>query len=590
MKKLFFIILPFLIISGNAWARVSVSASLDPPEMILEDDSTITVSVAGASSSSDPVAPHVQGLEIIKTGRTSQIQIVNGQMSITAEFIYKVIASDAGTFTIPPFRVYSGGVGYKSNSLRLKVAKGARAPNVYQQPHPQQMPSDMDPKFWISTSVNNKSPYYSQQILFTLKLYTRENITQAVPILPEFHDFLTEVIVQGKQGKEMINGRSYATWEKVIALIPLKQGQVTIGKAGIDIAYQVTQQSSRRRNRWDPFFNFNFGLKQTKQTKLSAPAIDLNVRPLPQPIPKDFTNLVGQFGIQSKLSDNEIEAGESVTLEIHLSGQGNIKEGSLPDIKLPGFKIYKDKPTVEMFQSAKGISGKKIFKMALVATEDGVLPIPAFDLSYFDPKTSQYVLLHIDEKKIYVLPAKEETVNPVITQIQTQNGGQKVIYQDIAPVFSEGEKVLLATPIRIHSAIFYAIVWGMPLAFITLMVARSMRNGSKKPSKRNLQKTAYQELLHQLKHSHSSEDEILESVRTYMAAVFDVRGRALTAKDMRDLCLENGIDKKIATRMGQAIEDLEAVQYGFDQEAAIGSAVKELKGVIGEIQKVVRRV
>jgi len=67
-----------------------------------------------------------------------------------------------------------------------------------------------------------------------------------------------------------------------------------------------------------------------------------------------------------------------------------------------------------------------------------------------------------------------------------------------------------------------------------------------------------------------------------------VPGVALTAQEMKELCLKHNVAMSIVERLGQSIEALEAVQYGFDKETAITSAVKELKSVVIEIQKVVK--
>lgn len=589
MKKLIFIFIPLLLVSAITEAAIRVRATIDDPNVSLGQDTVITVSVEGTRNAQNVVIPKVQNLTILQTGRVPVIHIINGVESIGTEFYMRVAAQDGGNFTIPPFKVYLRGKEYRSNSLKLTVDAGGAIPQQAQQNFPVQQPTDTSPKYWIETSVSNKNPYYGEQILFHLRLYTRLSIRQAVPVLPGFDDFLSENITPDQKITRDINGVKYLIITKTIALVPLKEGPITIGKTAVDISYEVESRGSQRRNRWDPIFNFSFkfGFKQTKQDRMTARSLEITVKPLPQPMPANFTHLVGEYGVQTSLSDQQVKEGDSVTMEIHLSGIGNIKDATLPDLKFPGFKIYKDKPTVETYRSNKGLSGKKTFKMALVPLEDGDLTIPGFQLSYFDPKSADYVNLLVPSKEIQVLPSKDEQVHSVLTQNQTQNG-QKVTYQDIAPVYSDGSHVLEATSFYFNRGFFLTIVWGLPFIFGSLLVGRFARSGPKKPNKKMLKRTAYQDLLNQLSQSTTNGTQILESVRNYLAAVFSVPGIALTAKEMTEVCIKNQVDKKLATRFGQAIEALEAVQYGFDKEAAIGNAVKEVKVVVAEIQKGVK--
>ena len=54
--------------------------------MSVEDEAVITLSVSGSLTSSDPVIPKIAGLDIVQTGRSSRVQIINGSLSTVAEF------------------------------------------------------------------------------------------------------------------------------------------------------------------------------------------------------------------------------------------------------------------------------------------------------------------------------------------------------------------------------------------------------------------------------------------------------------------------------------------------------------------------
>lgn len=594
--KLFYITLLVCLLS-SPWAQaVSVKASLDDNEISMGDDVTIAVSVSGSLNTAEPTPPKVNGLTFHKSGRTSQIQFTNGKMEITAEFIYTVVPQKEGTYKIPPFHVFAGGQGFKSNALSLTVrppgAKTTTAPtwnnqaqNI-QNKRPVTRPEDSDSKFWLQTTISKPNPFESEQILYSFKLYTRENITQAAPILPEFDDFLTEVLVSDRRGSEVVNGRSYATWEKVLAIIPLKTGTLKIPSAEIDIVYQVIEQNRKPLNRWDPFFNnsfFNSAFRKTKKATLKSKELTLNVQALPKPLPKNYTGLVGNFGVKAELSDTEVKQGESVTLAIRISGEGNIKEGKLPDLNFEGFKVYSDKPAVDIHKSDRGLSGQKTFKMALVPQTSGSIQIPEFSVSYFDPNQKTYVPIRVTPDAIRVLPAEKQQTHSVLPT--SSSGAQKVVYQDIAPIFPDGRTVLGQSALRVPPFVFYASVYGLPVAFLMVGLLGFLGKGLGKKGKKARKKQAYKKMMDQLSQSGLAENQILDAIRQYMSVAFDVQGQALTAQEMKDLCLKSQLAPQLSERLGKSIQDLEAVQYGFDKDAALGAVAKDLKKVMSEVHK-----
>lgn len=590
MKKPFFIFLFLLLAMGPAWAGVSVTATLSDHSISIEDETTIVVSVTGSSSSEDPVIPRVSGLNIVKTGRSSQIQIINGAMSTAAEHIYTVVPEEEGEYNIPPFTVLADGVEYKSQALNLNVTRGNSYSTTPKSADPQdstpqqyQKYAGQDtPKFWIETAVNNAFPYVSEQILFTFKLYAATGVQTHDFKLPDFGDFWFEEVVPERKGKEVINGRQYITFEKVYALFPLKSGKITIGATSIKIQYQEMAQN-KYSGAWDPFNDPFFNRGQIKQGVLNADPIDIEVKPLPQPVPADFTNLIGDFGVQVSLSDSQVQQGDTLTYEIVFSGVGNVKDAQLPDLAFDGFKVYMDKPVVEMQKSSKVLSGKKIFKVALVPTKSGDMTLPSFHVSFFNPQKAEYVQIGIDEQMVTVLPSQQEQTNALLTNNGSQNGQKNVVYQDIAPIIAIASLALRESS-KLNPVLFYFSFYGLPLVFVGMILVRFLLKvtavGTKKMS---LKKSSYQNLMRRLEDSHAHADSILESVRSYFSVMFDVQAQALTASEIKHLCLKKNMSPDLAGRLEKVLENLEAAQYGFDKQSSLVTQRKELKRLIKEM-------
>lgn len=602
MKRFYFIFLILFFVSSVGQAAVNLSVKIDSAEISLEEQTEITLTISGTSGGSGPVIPKVPGLEIVQMGQSSFAQFGFGtgmmpQMSKQTQYTFVVVPSDLGEFTIPAFSIFSGGKEYKSQELKLTVVKErdsyATPPNTKQIPppfggkYPQQNPpmdpgytqnQDSDLPFWIDTSVSEKNPYKGEQILFKFKFYTRENVETGNLTLPTFTDFWTEEIVPEHRGEETINGTRYVTYEKMYALFPLKEGELKIPETKMQIAYQTIDNSIR---------GFGFRTKMQNKT-LKAEAISLTVKPLPEPMPADFTNLVGRFGVATSLTPQSIKAGESATLSIDISGSGNIRDGILPDLKWDGLKSYPDKPAVDIQKSGYGISGKKTFKVALVPSHSGNYKSPLMTLSYFDPKTAQYVPLEIQEMELIATASEDEKVNAVIPNQDGKNTQKNVIVKNIASIYTDSSLVLSYQPRRIPRFLFLAVVGGLPCFLLLMTLSVSLNKRESRFGKLGHKKRAYKNFVDAVKAASVTETSLLTALRVYLNEVFGVAGQSLTAMEIENLCIRNRVSIPVAKKLKIICESLEASQYGFSKNGGVSAMASELITLVDEIHKVVK--
>lgn len=574
---------------------MNLSATIDAAKISLEEQAEITLTVSGISGGSDPVIPKVPGLEIVQTGQSSFAQFGFGtgmspQMVRQTQYTFVVVPSDLGSFTIPPFSIFSGGKEYQSQSLKLTVVKEqnyAVPPNTKQVPspfghYPQNTPtvpgySTQDPgrdlPFWIDTTVSNKNPYQGEQILFKFKFYTRENVETGNLTLPSFTDFWVEEVVPEHREEQVINGTRYVTFEKVYALFPLKEGELKIPETKMQIA--------------SSFMNFGFRTKTQTQV-LKADGISLTVKALPEPMPASFMNLVGRFGVAASLTPQNIKAGESATLTIDVSGSGNIRDGILPDLKWPGLKSYPDKPVVDIQKSGYGISGKKTFKVALVPSQSGTYTLPAVTLTYFDPQTGDYVPLEIQEMDLVAAASDDEKINSVILDPKGEKAQSQVTVKNIATLYTDTPQVLSYQPRRIPRFLFLIVVGGLPgLLFFVVLTSRLNKTESRF-GKLGRKKRAYKNFMDAVQGSSVNEDILLMALRTYLNAVFGVAGQALTAAEIENLCVRNRVAIPVAKKLKTVCEALEASQYGFAKNGSVSQRTDELITLVNDVHKAVK--
>ncbi len=121
----------------------------------------------------------------------------------------------------------------------------------------------------------------------------------------------------------------------------------------------------------------------------------IEVLPLPAGAPKDFIGAVGSFEIEQKVDAKSLKQGDVFTLDIVISGQGNLHNVEKPRLPLrQGMIIYGDPTLKEEFTyTSAGAVGKITYTYNIQVTKDGDQEVPAVTVSYFDPRKEQYITI-----------------------------------------------------------------------------------------------------------------------------------------------------------------------------------------------------
>ena len=106
------------------------------------------------------------------------------------------------------------------------------------------------------------------------------------------------------------------------------------------------KDSSFNRLFWDdPFFD-TFS-QRTRAKLLVSDPVSIEVLPL-QNIPENFTGAVGNFTLNSSLSNSNIDEGSPVVFKVTLNGEGNLSNIGRPKIVFPeNFDIFEGETKIE---------------------------------------------------------------------------------------------------------------------------------------------------------------------------------------------------------------------------------------------------
>ena len=387
--------------SQSAAGDATVSAAVADPAVDVGETTQYQITVLGASEEKAPAVPVVDGLTFSYLGPSQQRSFgfdSRGQMinSVRLIYVYSVRGSRPGTFTIPGQDVDVRGSTLRTLPVTLTVQDpGAPAPTPPGQ------------KVFSELIVPKKTAYVGESFLAELRAYFGGNVNVIQPA-PEptlsGGGFSVGKFTRPHAGPVTVDGTPYLAVTYRTAITGVKTGTVSIGPVDTMPVVQIPRSPTRRRRSRgglfgdeddDPFNMFGgmgMRLEPPQQIKVTAPAVSVEVLPLPPGKPDDFSGGIGDFHLEAEATPRRAQVGDPVTVRLVLTGKGNFPRVNAPTLTDDhGLRTY---PATAQFKADDdvGLSGTKTFEQVVVS--DGPRDaLPAYHFNYLDPATGKYVSL-----------------------------------------------------------------------------------------------------------------------------------------------------------------------------------------------------
>lgn len=427
-KNIFIILSAVVFILPSYAAEIDFSASVDQTTVGLGDQFTLTVTVQGQDMASvpRPELPDMPDFNLLgnSSSQSTNIQFVNGKMSKQASvnFIYYLSAKKLGKLTIGPCRIKYKDQDYATQPIQIEAVKSS---TVRAQPSPVgratssvQTNVSIEGNLFLASAADKRNVYVGEQITVDFTLFNRFQISDAgISDMPTFSGFWSEKIFDADKfdwKQKSIDGKQYNYMLlKKAALFPMSSGELTISPMGMNVA---VVQGSR------DLFDF-FGT--TRSVKIESKPITINVKPLPDNKPAEFTGGVGRFSLQASLDKNTAAGNEPINLIVRITGTGNIRLIEKPSIPaIPGLKIMDPEVKENIQTSGDIVKGSKTFTFPIIPQTDGKYAIPPVKMAYFDPGDKSY---HIIRSEGFECTATGCTQNAPLVEAT----GLKVLGTDI---------------------------------------------------------------------------------------------------------------------------------------------------------------
>ncbi len=186
-----------------------------------------------------------------------------------------------------------------------------------------------------------------------------------------------------ENGKYKGEDYRYVVLKKAV-LYPQKAGRLTIEPLALDLVMEVPT------NRRDIF-----GRPQLVAANKTVSSGNRIIRSLKICLKLEnrmiLLVLSGILLLQAKPTKTELKHGESLDLEVSVSGNGNLKLFTLPKPVVPSaLEMYDPVHSENVTTPLSGMQGKIADKYTLIPQYKGNYPVKAMSFSYFDPSVGRY--------------------------------------------------------------------------------------------------------------------------------------------------------------------------------------------------------
>lgn len=381
----------FFLTASVGIAEVSVNSEISPKSGHVDDLFLFTVTIEGARNAPPPALTDDSDFEVSLLGPRTSISIVNGVMNSRISYVYHLTPRREGSLRTPKATVTVEGKAMAVIPLEVPVG----ASHLKNNPTGKQ---DGDLLF-LRQTVSPTSAYQGQQVVHTLSLYTRVDLSELAIEEPTNDGVWQETIADNQRSIRAVNRIDYTSVESIKALFPLRSGSISIPARKLK-AKIPDQRAIDNSFSFDPFSDHFFqqflNRTELKPVSVTSNELTLDVKPLPPMTDEQRRSsppvaIVGPTSIRVDYPLEAVNTGETKTISVEVTSEGNLN--TLKTIPLnvpPRFKVYEERPEVKTDRRNGKLVTRKTFTYSLLSLSPGLTRIPGAKLTYFNTQTDSY--------------------------------------------------------------------------------------------------------------------------------------------------------------------------------------------------------
>ena len=593
MKFFKVIQLVLLLVFSTISAQVKFEAQMDRDTYGLNERFPLVFSINNEGDNFQP--PKFNGFKaegpFINKGNQTSITIVNGKMTqkreISTQVIYYLTPTKKGTFTIGSASIEYNETIYKSQPIKITITDPIQMPSYPGQNPRQQQNYNFGEGIHLVGELSTKNAYVNEPVTVVYKLYFPYNSSvsnfrnfQA----PKYEDFWSQYIdmkqLRAEKGK--FNGKDYSmvVLRKVI-LYPLEAGAKKIEPFKIDIDAEVP--TGRR----DFFGQYEM---TAIEKSLSTGVQTINVKPLPENgKPASFTGAVGKFDFKVTPSKTTLKAGESLDLEVSVSGKGNLKLFTLPKPIMPSaLEMYDPAHTENVQTPVTGMIGKISDKYTIIPQFKGKYTIKPIEFAYYDLTSKSYKIISSKEIIIDVAEGDGTVVS------NKENANKQTIQKKEVFQFNKLKTEFVSASRKdfLGSGLFYSLLFAPLLLIPIVMIVRKQKEakdadvvGNRVRNNNRLVKKYLSEAKKQMGDKVPFYMAMEKALHNFLKAKLHIETVEMSKENIIELLQQRNASEESINRFMELMSDCEFARYAPATDTAMNNDFDRAIEIITELEK-----
>ncbi|SMP37919.1 Oxygen tolerance [Neorhodopirellula lusitana] len=432
-------LLAMLLLGMSVAGAAEVNARLSSGQAYVDAPLTLQISIQNVGEFEPPNVPAVDGLEIEYAGaarQSSQQFMINGRVSrrqsVTLQ--YAVTPRREGVFEIPAMEVSVDGQIVKTSPIGFVASVSETDDLMFVEIEGKQdkvyvgQPLELVLKIWVQ-------PYRDDELDYTLTEAEVWNLISRRSAWGPFQERMDEMTDRRQRpgGEPVVHANAdgeskrYFLYEIETTFYPNKPGRIDADGVRIVVNYPVELQLERQRSMLDDFFGGGFGpgmgdpfesgsrmrLTIAKSRPISeAASVDATkIIPIPsEGRPASFQGAVGRYQVRANTDLKQVAAGDPITLQFGISGDGPLDSLQSPPLDSLREKFRMDGQPLAGFVQ----DGVKYFTTTIRPIEETVSEVPAIEMSFFDPEKEEFETVMTEPIPITVLPAEKLAMDAIV--------------------------------------------------------------------------------------------------------------------------------------------------------------------------------
>ena len=362
-----------VIAALSAYGQVTLMPLVENREFRVNERMTLTfiMEIGGTASVQEtPLRmPDLSKFEMLGSASQQNTAVVvgpNGDLVNQLEYQLFLVPKQAGRIMIGSAVVTVSGKIYKTEPFYISVKEAER--KIYQEGQ-----ANANNHLSLSLQTEDQSVYQYQPTVAVLRAYSKNMALFRKVKNIQHHENDDLEMVPISTAELSIEDHAHRGPSQVLSfylIIPREEGYIDVPA--------VTAKMS--------------GLHNRKITELASNKLKLKVKKLPENAPDSFRNAVGSYDVKlTKDSTQDVEVDKPFTVELKLSGHGNLSEAIMPKLAASeDYSFYKPKFSNNVKVTEDGMFGDVIASYVVIPKRSGVIKLATENFSFFDPETHAY--------------------------------------------------------------------------------------------------------------------------------------------------------------------------------------------------------